>query len=365
MNLLCIISAVHFDIQIVDIAVSVYSDGDFPAIFFPVQRHVFVLSQGLIFLCHQLLFQLLPYLRDFLVEVVLRPARRCTCSSSCISADSLSCRSPYNRTDDLCCAGILDLLDLADDRLVYSCTNRARSKPRACDLAHDAADDGMNGDFSAAAVVGEVMGEAEGFFAKDFGKFLLLFDLLLVKDALKLVQSVVRITTEGRDVLRGILANADCSQCNGRSCRAVRIALGRHGKAGGEAYGVIDLVLLLLRHLVIAAVVVILGAYALCAVVRFVFKIAERECPRAEAILLRSCFACNGHALEAGVLFDVDVEAAFSCEDACLLSCASVVGEDIPLAYARTMVGLLYFCAPLIRLTSHERSKPADVFFSS
>ena len=143
----------------------------------------------------------------------------------------------------------------------------------------------MDGDFSAAAVVGEVMREAEGFFAKDFGKFLLLFDLLLVKDALKLVQSVVRITTEGRDVLRGILANADCSQCNGRSCRAVRIALGRHGKAGGEAYGVVDLVLLLSAHLVIAAVVVVLGTYALRVVVCLVFQVTERERPGREAVL--------------------------------------------------------------------------------
>ena len=80
---------------------------------------------------------------------------------------------------------------------------------------------------------------------------------------------------------------------------------------------------------------VILGADALCVVVRFVFKVAERECPRAEAVLSRSCFACNDRALEAGVFLDVDVEAAQSCKDACLLSCASVVGEDIPLAYAR------------------------------
>ena len=71
----------------------------------------------------------------------------------------------------------IDLLDLADDRLVYACTNRTRGKPRACDLAHDAADDGVDGDFSAAAVVGEVVGEAEGFFAEG-GEFLLLFDLI-------------------------------------------------------------------------------------------------------------------------------------------------------------------------------------------
>ena len=36
MNLLCIISAAHFDIQIVDIVISVYSDSDFSAIFFSV-----------------------------------------------------------------------------------------------------------------------------------------------------------------------------------------------------------------------------------------------------------------------------------------------------------------------------------------
>ena len=36
----------------------------------------------------------------------------------------------------LCGARILDLLDFADDRLVYACTNDARGKPRACDLAY-------------------------------------------------------------------------------------------------------------------------------------------------------------------------------------------------------------------------------------
>ena len=108
--------------------------------------------------------------------IVLRSARRRSCTRTCILADRLSCRSPYKRTDDLCGAGILDLLDLADDRLVDSCADGARSKACACDLAHDAADDGMDGDFSAAAVVGEVTGEAEGFFAEGFGKFLVLFN---------------------------------------------------------------------------------------------------------------------------------------------------------------------------------------------
>ena len=155
---------------------------------------------------------------------------------------------------------------------------------------------------------------------------------MLVKDTSKLVQRVRRIAAEGRDVLRGILADVNRSRCNSRSCRAVRIALGRHGKAGGEAYGVIDLVLLLVAHLVIAAVVVIFGAYALCAVVRTVLQTAERERPCREAVLSRIRFACNDRALEVGVLFDVDVEAAFSSEDTRLASGASIVGVDRPSA---------------------------------
>ena len=139
---------------------------------------------------------------------------------------------------------------------------------------------------------------------------------------------------------RGILANLNRSRCNGRSCRAVRIALGRHGEAGGEAYGVIDLVLLLSAHLVIAAVVVILGAYAFCAVVRTVLQTAERERSRTEAVLSRIRFACNDRALEVGVLFDVDIEAAFSSEDAGLASGASIVGVDRSSARRKAECGL-------------------------
>ena len=185
----------------------------------------------------------------------------------------------------------------------------------------------MDGDFSAAAVVGEVVGEAEGFLAEGGGKFLLFFDLLLVKDVPKLIQRVRCIAAQGRDFLRGIVANLNRARRNSGFRRAVRIALGRHGKAGGEAYGVIDLVLLLLAHLVVAAVVVVGRPDAFRAVVRFVFKIAKRERPRAEAVLSRIRFACNGRALEAGVFLDVDVEAAFSSEDAGRTSGASIVGE--------------------------------------
>ena len=104
-------------------------------------------------------------------------------SSWCILARSLSCRCTYNRFDDLYGAGILDLLDLVNDSLIDSCTDYTRSKSRTGDLAHDAADDGMDGDLSAVTVIGEVMGKTEGFFVEDFSKFLLLFNLLLVKDA--------------------------------------------------------------------------------------------------------------------------------------------------------------------------------------
>ena len=62
----------------------------------------------------------------------------------------------------------------------------------------------MDGDFPAAAVVGQVMCEAEGFLAEGGSEFLLFFDLLLVKDTSKLIQSIVRIATQGGDVLRGV-----------------------------------------------------------------------------------------------------------------------------------------------------------------
>ena len=53
----------------------------------------------------------------------------------------------------------------------------------------------MDGDFSAAAVVGEVVRETEGFFAEGFGKFLVLFNFLLVKDAPKLVKVVYGVSS--------------------------------------------------------------------------------------------------------------------------------------------------------------------------
>ena len=185
---------------------------------------------------------------------------------------------------------------------------------------------------------------------------LLLFDFLLVKDASKLIQRVRRIAAQGRDVLRGILTNLNRSPCYSRTGRVIRITLGRHGNAGGEAYGVVDLVFLLSAHLVIAAVVVILGAYAFRAVVRTVPQIAERERPCREAVLSRIRFACNDGALEVGVLFDVDVEAAFSSEDTRLASGIAMITMSFPAdrdvtASAKLLLYIIFipdFSKPLI-----------------
>ena len=182
----------------------------------------------------------------------------------------------------------------------------------------------MCSNLASATVVLHIVQKTEGFFAKDFGKLLLLFYHLLIKDSAELVQHVLCITIESRDILRGIFSHFDRTRCNSSARRAVCITFRRHG----EACGVIDLVLLLSAHLVIAAVVVIFGAYALCAVVRTVLQTAERERPCREAVLLLIRFACNDRALEVGVLLDVDVEATFSSEDTRLASGASIVGVD-------------------------------------
>ena len=51
----------------------------------------------------------------------------------------------------------------------------------------------MDGDFPAAAVVGQVMGKAEGFLAEGGGKFLLFCDLLFIEDVLYCMLSFLRI----------------------------------------------------------------------------------------------------------------------------------------------------------------------------
>ena len=58
------------------------------------------------------------------------------------------------------------------------------------------------------------MGETECLLTEDCGKFLLLLDLLFVKDSAELVECVLCVTTERRDVLRRILPDVDGSLCN-------------------------------------------------------------------------------------------------------------------------------------------------------
>ena len=72
----------------------------------------------------------------------------------------------------------------------------------------------MNDRLSSTSVVGEIVRETECLLTKDRGKFLLLLDLLFVKDSAELVECVLCVTTERRDVLRRILPDVDGSLCN-------------------------------------------------------------------------------------------------------------------------------------------------------
>ena len=85
---------------------------------------------------------------------------------------------------------------------------------------------------------------------------------------------------------------------------------------------------------------VVLRTDALRAIVRAILQIVERERPSREAVLSRLRFACDDCAFEVGVLLDIDVEAAFACEDACLLMCTAVVGFQASLADRCTDRGL-------------------------
>ena len=93
----------------------------------------------------------------------------------------------------------------------------------------------MNGNLSSASVVLHVVSEPECLLTKDRGKFLLLLDLLFVKDTTELVEGILCVTTERRDILRRILPDVNGSLCNGRLCPAARVALNGHG-IGGQIY---------------------------------------------------------------------------------------------------------------------------------
>ena len=67
------------------------------------------------------------------------------------------------------------------------------------------------------------MGKTECLLTKDRGKFLLLLDLLFVKDPAELIECILCITAEGRDILRRILPDIDGAGRDGRRCPAARI----------------------------------------------------------------------------------------------------------------------------------------------
>ena len=61
-------------------------------------------------------------------------------------------------------------------------------------------------------------------------------NLLLVKDSAELVEGILCVTAQCRDVLRRILADVDGSLCNGSRCPAARIALDGHGDVRGKTF---------------------------------------------------------------------------------------------------------------------------------
>ena len=131
----------------------------------------------------------------------------------------------------------------------------------------------MNGNLSSASVVLHVVSETECLLTKDRGKFLLLLDLLFVKDTAELVEGILCVTTERRDILRRIISDVDCPCGNDRFCCTACISLDGHGDVRGKTDGVVDFVLLVLGHVFIVAVFVVGDPDTLCTVVCFVLKI--------------------------------------------------------------------------------------------
>ena len=73
------------------------------------------------------------------------------------------------------------------------------------------------------------MGKTVCLLAEYAHELLLFLDLLLVKDSAEFVECILCVTTERRDILRGILPYVDGSRCDGRRCPAARIAFDGHG----------------------------------------------------------------------------------------------------------------------------------------
>ena len=73
----------------------------------------------------------------------------------------------------------------------------------------------MNDYLSSASVVLHVVGKTECLLTEDRGKFLLLLDLLFVEDSAELMECILCVTAERRDILRGTLPYVDGSCDNG------------------------------------------------------------------------------------------------------------------------------------------------------
>ena len=74
--------------------------------------------------------------------------------------------------------------------LISASLSPAPTAPEAkpAPVAHDAANSRMHGNLSPASVILHVVGKTECLLTEDRGKFLLLLDLLFVKDSAELVQ---------------------------------------------------------------------------------------------------------------------------------------------------------------------------------
>ena len=152
-----------------------------------------------------------------------------------------------------------------------------------------------------------------------------------LKDPAEFVECVLCITTQSRGILRRILPDIDGSLCNGRLCPAACIDFDGHGDVRCKAFGVVDFIFLVLRHIVIVAVLMVGGTDALCTVIHLILQIAEGECAGGEFVLVCCCLTCDEGALQIGIPSDQEIKAAGSCEDARLVSCTPVVGVNISL----------------------------------
>ena len=147
------------------------------------------------------------------LEIPLRSCRRSRCTCSGTSSGDFRRSGTNDGADDLGGAGVF-ALDSVDQCFIESCADSTGGKAGTCDLAHNAADDRMYGNLSSAPVVFHFVDETECLLTEDGGKLLLFLDLLFVKDPAELIEGILCVTTERRDVLRRILPDVDGSLCN-------------------------------------------------------------------------------------------------------------------------------------------------------